>query len=42
MRLHKGEPKARPPHDKELIERQIPMTDRQIGQPACGLTEVYS
>jgi hypothetical protein len=40
--LHKELPKARTPHDEELIERQISATDKQIDAlvyELYGLTE---
>jgi hypothetical protein len=42
LRLHKELPKARTPHDKELIERQISATDKAIDglvYELYGLTE---
>ena len=36
LRLLKELPKARTPHDKELIERQIPATDRGTETVHCA------
>lgn len=42
LKLHEELPKARTPHDKELIERRISATDKQIDSlvyELYGLTE---
>ena len=36
LKLHKELPKARTPHDKELIERPIPATDRGAETLHCA------
>ena len=42
LKLHAELPRARTPHDEELIERQVSATDKQIdslGYELCGLTD---